>query len=54
MQISAREKPDDVKQVKKVVRDLLDINEELLSDVEHTSLDDLKQQLRERGPVLVW
>lgn len=51
--ISAKDQPDDVKKVKTVLRDLLDINEELCNDVECHPLNDLKEQLKERGPVLL-
>uniref|UniRef100_A0A2S2R3Y2 GTP-binding protein 10 n=1 Tax=Sipha flava TaxID=143950 RepID=A0A2S2R3Y2_9HEMI len=53
IQISAKNQPDDIKQVKQIVRNLLDINEELSNDVECHPLKDLKEQLRERGPVLL-
>lgn len=53
LQISAKDQPDDVKRVKTVVRELLDINEEFSNDVQCHPLKDLKEQLRERGPVLM-
>lgn len=53
LQISAKNQPNDIKQVKKIVRNLLDINEELSNDVQCRPLKDLKEQLRERGPVLI-
>lgn len=53
LEISAKTQPDDVKRVKVMIRKLLDVNEELQNKVEFKSLDNLKEQLRERGPVLV-
>lgn len=51
--ISAKTQPDDVKRVKEMIRELLDVNEELQNNIEYKSLNNLKEQLRERGPVLV-
>lgn len=42
-----------MQRVKSTVRDLLDINEELNNNIEYKSLKSIKDQLRERGPVLV-
>lgn len=53
LKISAKTQPDDVKRVKHVLRELLDVNEELNNVIEHKPLKNLKEQLRERGPVLV-
>lgn len=36
-----------------MIRDVLDVNEELQNNIEHKSLDSLKEQIKERGPVLV-
>jgi len=36
-----------------MVRELLDINEELNNNIEYKSLKNIKEQLRERGPVLI-
>jgi len=52
-QISAKNQPDNVKRVKTILRELLDVNEELNNNVEYKSLNNVKDQLRERGPVLV-
>jgi len=53
LKISAKDQPDDVEQVKSTVRQLLDINEELNNNIENKSLKNIKEQLRERGPVLI-
>lgn len=53
LKISAKDQPDDVKRVKSMVRELLDINEELNNNIEYKSLKNIKEQLRERGPVLI-
>jgi len=53
LRISAKDQPDDVQLVKSTVRELLDINEELNNNVEYKSLKNIKEQLRERGPVLI-
>lgn len=37
-----------------MIRDVLDVNEELENRTEYKSLDDIKEQLRERGPIFVW
>lgn len=54
VQISAKNEPDDIKRVKTLIREVLDVNDELTNNVEYKSLQNLKEQLRERGPVLVW
>jgi len=53
LQISAKNQPDDVKRVKTILREVLDVNEELNNNIEYKSLDSVKEQIRERGPVLV-
>ncbi|VVC30267.1 Hypothetical protein CINCED_3A020833 [Cinara cedri] len=54
LKISAKNEPDDIKRVKTVIRELLDVNEELNNNIENNiSLQNLKDQLKERGPVLV-
>lgn len=53
LKISARDQPDDITYVKTIVREVLDVNEELNNDVEHKPLEDIKEKLRERGPVLI-
>jgi len=52
-QISAKNQPDDIMRVKTVLRNLLDVNEELNNSIEYKSLDNVKDQLREHGPVLI-
>lgn len=53
LKISAKTQPDDVKRVKTTIREILDVNEELNSEIEYESLKILKNKIRERGPVLV-
>lgn len=53
LKISAKDQPDDVQRVKLTVRELLDVNEELNNNEEYKSLKSIKEQLRERGPVLI-
>lgn len=53
LKISAKTQPDDVKLVKAMIREVLDVNEELQNNIEHKSLDSLKEQIKERGPVLI-
>lgn len=53
LKISAKTQPDDVKRVKTIIREILDVNEELNNNIEYKSLKNLKDKLRERGPVLV-
>lgn len=53
LKISAKDQPDDVQRVKSTVRELLDVNEELNNNIEYKSLKNIKEQLRERGPVLI-
>lgn len=54
VQISAKNEPDDIKRVKLLVREVLDVNDELSNEIEYKSLQNLKEQIREHGPVLVW
>lgn len=42
-----------MKRVKTLIREVLDVNEELNNEIEYKSLQSLKDQLRECGPVLV-
>lgn len=53
LKISAKDQPYDVQRVKSMVRELLDINEELNNNIEYKSLKNIKEQLMERGPVLI-
>lgn len=52
-EISAKNQPDDVKRIKTIIREVLDVNEELNNNIEYKSLDSLREQIRERGPVLI-
>ncbi|XP_050429870.1 GTP-binding protein 10 homolog [Adelges cooleyi] len=52
--ISAKNEPQDIEYVKTIIREVLDVNAELNSEsIDNRSINDLKEQLRERGPVLV-
>lgn len=53
LNISAKDQPYDVQRVKSTIRELLDVNEELNNNIEYKSLKNIKEQLRERGPVLI-
>ncbi|XP_050533736.1 GTP-binding protein 10 homolog [Daktulosphaira vitifoliae] len=51
--ISAKNEPGDIEYVKTIIRDILDIKEEINNVTDNKSLNKLKDSLRERGPVLV-
>lgn len=53
LKISAKNEPADVERIKTIVREMLDINEELNNTIEQKSLDELKTKLKEHGPIFI-
>lgn len=53
LKISAKNEPADVEHVKTIVREILDVNDELHNTIDQKSLNDLREKLREHGPILI-